>query len=283
MLSIAKPLKGYRLSGRDGDIGTVKEFYFDDQHWTIRYLVADTGSWLTSRQVLISPYALVAVNKEEQHIVTGLTKKQIEDSPSLDSDKPVSRQFEETYYGYYGWPMYWGGPYLWGSSYYPYLIRDAGQKRESAPGDSPNGLGAYSTVVPNPDALRGSAHDENSWDPHLRSTHDVSGHRIQATDGEIGHVEDFVIDDQTWAMRYLFFDTRNWWPGKKVLVSPQWIERVSWSEKAVFVNLSRETIKQSPEYAEDTLLTRDYETRLHGHYSRQGYWVGQPAAKRPPR
>jgi len=113
----------------------------------------------------------------------------------------------------------------------------------------------------------------------LRSTHDVSGHNIQAADGEIGHVDDFIIDDETWAIRYLIIDTRNWWPGKNVLVSPQWIERISWSESRVFVNLPRETIKQSPEYTEESLLTRDYETRLHGHYNRKGYWVDEPAAK----
>jgi len=105
MLSKAKTLTGYKLHSLDGEIGKVKEFYFDDHHWTIRYLVADTGNWLTGRQVLISPYALVAVSQEEQHIVINLTKKQIEDSPSLNSDRPVSRRFEEAYYGYYGWPM----------------------------------------------------------------------------------------------------------------------------------------------------------------------------------
>ena len=121
---------------------------------------------------------------------------------------------------------------------------------------------------------------EKAWDPHLRSTHDVSGYHIQATDGEIGHVEDFIIDDETWAIRYLIIDTRNWWPGKKVLISPQWIERVSWSESKVFVNLSRETIKQSPEYTEESLLTRDYETGLHRHYNRQGYWVDEPVDRK---
>lgn len=252
MLNKAKTLKGYTLNSLDGEIGKVKEFYFDDQHWTIRYLVADTGTWLTGRQVLISPYALAAVNKEEQYITIDLTKKQIEDSPSLNSDKPVSRQFEETYYGYYGWPVYWGGPNMWG--YYPYIVRDRGKWRESTQG-------------------------EKAWDPHLRSTDDVSGHDIQASDGEIGHVEDFIIDDETWAIRYLIIDTRNWWPGRKVLVSPQWIERVSWSESKVFVNLSREAIKQSPEYTEESLLTRDYETALHRYYNRQEYWVDELAAK----
>lgn len=252
MLNKAKTLKGYKLDGRDGEIGKVEEFYFDDRHWTIRYLVADTGSWLTSRQVLISPYALLTVNKEEQHITIDLTKKQIEASPSLNSDKPVSRQFEEAYYGYYGWPMYWDGPDVWGAS--PHIMRDRENLRKSI------------SVV-------------KGWNPYLHSTRDVSGHYIQATDGEIGHVEDFIIDDETWAIRYLIIDTENWWPGKKVLVSPQWIERVSWDELKVFISLSREAIKQSPEYTEESLLTRDYETKLHGHYNRQAYWVDEPATR----
>jgi len=252
MLSKAKTLKGYKLDSLDGEIGKVREFYFDDRHWTIRYLVADTGNWLIGRQVLISPYALVAVIKEEQHIAIELTKKQIEDSPSLNSDRPVSRQFEEDYYGYYGWPQYWGGPYMWGP--YPYPVRNREQWH-----------------------LFTQA--EKAWDPHLRSTHYVSGYHIQATDGEIGHVEDFIIDDKTWAIRYLIIDTQNWWPGKKVLISPKWIESVSWSESKVFVNLDRETVKQSPEYREESLLTRDYETGLHRHYNRQGYWVDEQSDK----
>ncbi|MRR54105.1 MAG: PRC-barrel domain containing protein [Deltaproteobacteria bacterium] len=252
MLNKVKTITGFRLEGFDGEIGRVKEFYFDDRHWTIRYLVADTGTWLTGRQVLISPHALVAVNKKEQHIEINLTKKQIENSPSLDSDMPVSRQFEEAYYGYYEWPIYWDGPNMWGA--YPCIERDREESKESNQGGK-------------------------AWDPHLRSTHEVTGNRIQAADGEIGHVDDFIIDDDTWAIRYLVIDTRNWWPGKKVLVSPAWIERVSWSESKVFVTLSRESIRQSPEYSEESLLTRDYEDRLHRHYDRQGYWVDETAAR----
>jgi len=256
MLNKAESLNGYKLDSLDGEIGKVKEFYFDDRHWTIRYLVADTGNWLTERQVLISPYALVDVNKKEHCIAIDLTKKQIENSPSLNSDKPVSRQFEEAYYGYYGLPVYWAGPYMWGA--YPFLMRDRKKWSESTKG-------------------------EKTWDPHLRSTQDMSGHYIQASDGEIGHVDDFIIDDETWAIRYLIIATRNWWPGKKILLSPQWIERVSWSESKVFVNLPRETIRQSPEYTDESLLTRDYETELHRHYDRRGYWVEEPAAKHHPR
>ena len=252
MLSNVKALIGYRLDSLDGEIGTVKEFYFDDQHWTIRYLVADTGSWLTGRQVLISPYALVAVAKESRHITINLTKQQIENSPSLDSDKPVSRQFEEDYYEHYGWPIYWGGPYMWGAYSNPsYLLSNREEQREPTP-------------------------DEKKWDTHLRSSSYVSGYHIHAEDGDIGHVEDFILDDRTWAIRYFIIDMGNWWPGKKVLVSPHWIERVSWSESTVFVNLTREAIKQSPEYTEESLLTREYETGLHQHYHRQGYWVDEP-------
>lgn len=246
MLDKVKTLHGYKLTNHDeGAIGTVKDFYFDDKHWIIRYLVADTGSWLTGRQVLLSPYALITVMPEERHITINLTKQQIESSPALSSDKPVSQQFEESYYGYYGWPMYWSGSAAWGS--YPYLARDYEPEPERTPA-------------------------EKGWDPHLRSTHEVSGYHIQATDGEIGHIEDFVIDDETWAIRYLIVDTRNWLPGKKILIVPQWIDRVSWSESKVFINFDREAIKQSPTYTAASLAARDYEIRLHRHYNRPGYW-----------
>jgi uncharacterized protein YrrD len=252
MLIKASSLKDYKLDSLDGELGKVKEFYFDDKHWTIRYLVADTGNWLTGRQVLISPYALLSVNTDKKNIAVNLTKKQIEDGPSLNSDKPVSRQFEQTYYGYYGFPMYWGGPYMWGR--YPYIERDLEKWREQAPVDK-------------------------SWDSDLRCTSEVSGYHLQVVDGEIGHIEDFIIDDETWAIRYLIIDTKNWWHGKRVLLSPKWIERVSWDESKVFINLSQEEIKQSPEYTEELLLSRDYESSVHHHYNRQGYWLDEHAAK----
>ena len=248
MLSKVKTLKGFKLDALDGEIGTVKEFYFDDRHWTIRYLVANTGSWLTGRQVLIAPYALVAINVPEQNITTDLTKARIKDSPGLDSDQPVSRQFEESYYGYYGWPAYWNGPYSWGSS--PYLERNRDKWSESTPG-------------------------HKAWDHHLRSTHAVTGYQLQALDGDLGHVDDFIIDDDTWAIRYLIINTGSWWSGKKVLISPQWIKRVSWEESKVAVQLSRADVKLSPEYTDESRLTRDYEIGLHGHYNRKGYWVDE--------
>jgi hypothetical protein len=140
--------------------------------------------------------------------------------------------------------------------------------------------GAYPYIVRNNKKWIETEQNGEAWDPHLRSTFDVAGHSIQAPDGEIGHADDFIIDDETWAIRYLVIDTRNWWPGKKILISPQWIESVSWNESKVFVNLLRGVIKRSPEYTEESLLTRDYEAGLHLHYNRQGYWVDEPADKK---
>jgi PRC-barrel domain len=257
MLEKARTLKNYKLNSLDGEIGKVKEFYFDDLHWTIRYLVADTGNWLANRQVLISPYSLGYISNEEKYIAINLTKKQIEDSPSLDSDKPISRQFEETYSIFYGFPRYWHGSYRWGSD--PNIVRNFENWVKSDQG--------------------------GTWDAHLRSTNVVDGYHIQATDGAIGHLEDFIVDDDNWVIRYLIVDTQNFWPGRKVLISPKWIERVSWHESKVFVNLTCEEIRKSPDYREESLLTqvvltRDYELRLHQYYNRQGYWVDERDAKK---
>lgn len=252
MLINEKTLKGYKLDTKDGEIGKIREFYFDDKHWTIRYLVADTGNWMLGNQVLLSPYVLDSVNKEEKNIGVNLTNKQIENSPSLFSDKPVSKQIEEDLNKYYGWPAYWNGSEMWGD--YPHIPHDSNEWK--TPGKN-----------------------KETWDPNLRSTSFITGQGIQATDGEIGYVDDFIIDDETWAIRYLVIDTSNWWIGKKVLVSPQWIDKLSWQDSKVVVNLTRESIKQSPEYSEENLLTRDYETQLHSHYQRNIYWKEDPAEK----
>ena len=236
MLSKAKTLTGYKLESLDGEIGTARDFYFDDRRWTVRYLVADTGEWLVSRQVLISPHSLAGVDRDQGSITVKLTKTEIEHSPSLNRDKPVSRQFEQEYSVFFGLPMYWG------------FGHDAVAKAAAGkPG-------------------------KNRGDPDLRSTKAVSGYHVEASDGEIGHVEDFLIDDETWAIRYLIVDTKDWLPGKKVLISPKWIERVSWNEKHVVVALAREAIRQAPEYTDGPTLTRDQEIALHRHYDRPGYW-----------
>jgi hypothetical protein len=265
MLRQAKDFTNYKLRARDGDIGKAKEFYFDDVSWTVRYLVANTGGWLSCRLVLISPYALHPVIEAEQVVPVDLTKKQIEDSPSLNTDEPVSRQYERQYYDYYGWPQYWVGPLAWGQSYSP--AREFGGINWPA--------GTAITPVETDDY---PAHPEIPGDPHLRSTQDVTGHHIQAVDGEIGHVEDFIIDDVTWEIRYLVVNTKNLWPGQHILIAPQWIERVSWGELKVFVNLERDIIKGAPAYTPAT-LNRKYELQLYRYYGRFEYWADKPVAQ----
>ena len=246
MLDRAKAITGYLLHARDGEFGKVKDFYFDDHLWTIRYLVADTAEWLVGRQVLISPKSLISVDRGGKSIAIDLTKKQIEDSPPLRTDKPISRQFERAYHGFFGWTMYWG-------------FEDERAKHEER------------------------ARQRNRGDPDLRSANAVRGYHIHASDGPVGHVDDFVIDDETWAVRYLIVDTRDWLPGKKVLISPQWIERISWKQKQVFIAHSRDAIQQAPEYRDQSPVTRDYEAALHDHYNSTGYWTDESLPQDSPR
>jgi uncharacterized protein YrrD len=254
MLKSVVQLQGGTIRATDGEIGKVDQFYFDDETWTIRYLVVNTSSWLAGRLVLISPIALRQAEWQSKRLDVALTKKQIEDSPPIDSHKPVSRQHEAVYLGYYGYPYYWGGPNLWGLTSYP------------------AGLTVQREAVTEAEASQARAGKESA-DSHLRSTNEVTGYHIEAADGVIGHVADFIIDDENWAIRYLEVDTRNWWPGKKVLVSPQWVDNVSWPDSKVYVDLSRETIKNGPEYFESMPITREYENRLYSYYGRPPYWL----------
>jgi len=245
--------KGLAIRATDGDLGTVDELYFDDETWAIRYLTVDTAGWLGGRQVLISPISVVQTDWQARRLDVALTKKQVENSPDIATHQPVSRQHEAAYLSYYGYPDYWGGPYLWG------------------PALQPSQLAAVCTA-PTEEA-RAERIRQESMASHLRSTEAVTGYHIGAADGEIGHVDGFVVDDEAWAIRYIEVATRNWWPGKRVLVSPAWIERVSWTDSEVYVGLSREAIQNGPEYVESMPITREYENRLYFHYGRPPYWL----------
>lgn len=251
MLYKLNDLKGLTIKAKDGEIGEVDDFYFDDERWTIRYLVVDTGKWLPGRKVLISPISLGKADRSNQRVEVNLNMKQVENSPGIEADKPVSRQYETSYFNYYGYPYYWTGPQLWGPAAYPGPLMMPDRTQVEV------------------EAVR---REQESADPHLHSAKEVAGYYIEATDGDIGHVDDFLIDDENWAIRYIVVDTRNWWPGKKVLLSPQWLERVSWHDSRVYANLSRADIEKAPEYDVQKPLSRDYESSLHRHYDRPPYW-----------
>jgi len=251
MLTNATFLKGVAIQATDGELGTVDQFYFDDETWAIRYLTVETGGWLDNRQVLISPFSILHTDWPAKRLDVALTKKQVQNSPGIDTHLPVSRQHEAAYNRYYGYPYYWGGPFLWGPEPYP-----AGLTIPAA----------YTEAMA--DGI-----DRESTDSHLRSTEAITGYHVEATDGEIGHVDGFVIDGEAWAIRYVEVATRNWLPGKKVLVSPAWVERVSWAESRVYTGLSQEAIQSCPEYLLSKPLTREYENRLYVHYGRPPYWL----------
>jgi len=255
MLRSMKGFEGFTIGATDGDIGTVKECFFDDVNYAVRYVVVDTGGWLAERKVLLSPIAFQRMDWEHRRIAAALTQAQVEKSPDIDTHKPVSRQHETEYYGYYAYTPYWEGSLLWGASPYPYI-----------------GAGPVLSAA---DLER-----ERTWhreaksrdNPHLRSSASVTGYHIQATDGDIGHVEDFLIDDQSWAIRYLIVDTSNWWAGTKVLVAPAWIDKVDWAGSKVHVSVTRAQIRNSPAYDSAHPVERSYEARLHGHYGQSRYW-----------
>ena len=228
MLQSIKQLCGEKLGASDGDIGHVKDFYFDDQTWAVRYVMADTGTWLPGRQVLLSPYAFGGLQPAEKVLRVNLTRKQIEHSPAIASHQPVSRQYEAEYHRYYGWPDYWQGGGVWGMSGFPVL-----------------------PVPPKtPPCQPASWVDSQAKraDAHLRSTQAVTGYHLQATDGIVGHICDFLMDGQSWAICQLVIKTGHRFTGKEVQIPVSKVTEISYDNSTVFVNLTKEAIEQSPDH-----------------------------------
>jgi hypothetical protein len=241
MLRSIKDLHHYSIEATDGHFGVVYAFYFDDLRWTIRYMVVDTGAWLPGRRVLISPTAIGKPQWEMKQLPVNLTQEQIEHSPDMDTDQPVSRQYQTALHEYFAWLAYWTV--------------------------APIGPG---TVAMPPELVEEYAAE--SGDPHLRSTQEVIDYNIETKDGDLGHVADFIVDDEDWTIRYMVVDTGNWLPGKQVLVAPDWITEVNWGEAKVHVDLTKEAIRNSPEYDPNETVNRVYEERLYDFYGRPKYW-----------
>jgi sporulation protein YlmC with PRC-barrel domain len=247
-------LLGYAIKGTDGEIGKVEEFYFDDRTSTIRYIVVKTGGWFSGKKVLISPESFQKAEWESKTFSVNLTQEKIKNSPDIDTDKPVSRQQEESMRGYYSWPGYYGYGYgfgmyeNWGLGTWGYpAVEERIEEREK-------------------NILKATGHSKDN--PHLRSTHEVKGYDIHATNGDIGKVEDFLIDDGTWKIDFLVIDTGHWFPGKKVLISPDWIKKIDWETGAIIIDTTIEHVKGSPEYDPKQELNEVYTLMLHDHYKR---------------
>ncbi|NDP22110.1 MAG: PRC-barrel domain containing protein [Paludibacter sp.] len=246
MKQTIKSLVGFTIGATDGEIGKVKDFYFDDITWTIRYLVVETGNWLSNRKVLISPEALLQCDWENETFPVNLTKGQVEKSPNTDTDQPVSRQQEIELYAHYPWTNYWGG------------------------GMGTTGMLTPMSLVPMEEVVKNSENAPDAkahGDPHLRSAKSVEGYTVHALDDTIGDVEDFLVDDRSWTILYMIVDTGNWFPGKKVTISPDLIKEINWETSEVIINASVEQVKNSPEYDASKQLSTEYESNLKNYYS----------------
>lgn len=253
MLYTVSELDGLHLRATDGTIGTVDDFYFDDATWMVRYLVVDTGKWLSGRHVLLAPQAVREPDMVNRLLPVQLSKAQVENSPDIDLARPIERAMEERLYRHYGWEPYWTSGFL------PLGVPDL----------PPRGM-MVEDAGPMPHAPTDGG--EPDYVPHLRSADTVRHYYIHARDGDIGHVQDFLVEPDAWAIRYMIVDTRNWLPGRKVLISPQWIEDISWSENMVRLDLTRAQVKDGPEYRPGMNVERDYEAELFDYYRRAPYW-----------
>ena len=259
MLLVASALKGYAIEAQDGRIGVVDDFLFDDETWRVRWLVVDTGTWLADRKVLVHPSAIGQADYERRELPVTLTKAQVEASPNILHNEPVSRQMETNLYDYYHWSPLWGGGEYLGTGL---------------------GIGAGSIAAPLSSvpflagaSLHASSNGElikDKQDPHLRSVIAVTGYHIHAADGAIGHIENFLMEDKNWEIRYFIVDTRNWWPGQHVLVSPYALASIDWGSREVRLNISQEKVRSSPSWDPIQMTDRAFQARLHEHYN----WPG---------
>jgi len=232
-----KNLSGFALAARDGEIGKLKEVYFDDQVWFVRYLVVHMGGRFLGREVLITPQVIESVDEDARLIVVKLTREQVENSPPVSTELPVSRHYEAEYHRYYGLEPYWAM--------------------------GPIGAPAAPRPIPLP-----AVPPREAEHPHLRSSDEVCGYHIAARDGDIGKVDDFVIDESDWSIAYVAIDTRRWLPGRTVLISPAWVKAVDWPGRSITVDLDRDAIKSAPEYDPSKVVTAEYEAELFAHYGK---------------
>lgn len=242
MLRTVTELKRYTIGATDGTIGSVEDLYFDDQMWVIRYLVVATGEWLSSRRVLISPISIRNANWAERILPVSITRDQVTSSPDIDTDKPVSQQHEMHYLGYHGYPYNCGGSGLWGIQPTPGIMASHLGYGATNPADR-RAQAERSRSEAEADAERHARDDH-----HLRSCITVMTYHLHASDSDIGHVQDFLVDEASWAIKYMIVKTSSWWIGQQVLIAPQWIVGFHWDDNFVVVDLTRDAVKNAPPY-----------------------------------
>ncbi len=250
MLRLETETHGYSVHGTDGDLGTVSEFLFEDRTWEVRYLVVSIGAWLNRKKVIIHPAALHPPDWIKRIFPTNLSRDQIRHSPDIDTEMPVSRDQERNLLQYFGWPLYWGESYI-------------------GPGTSASLMSTAAAEQ----ARQQHQRTQEEQQSHLRSTHEVKGYHIQTPQGTIGHVSDFLFEDSDWRINYMVVNTKNILPGKKVLLSTEWIENIDWPAAVVEVDISKDMIKNSPTFDPSRPVNRNHENELFDYYGRPKGWL----------
>jgi hypothetical protein len=268
MLRNLEELQHYAINATDGVIGKVTDVLFSDKDWVARYLIVDTGNWLFSRKVLISPIAITGQYWSKEALSVELTQEQVKNSPDIDTHKPVSRQHELDYFSYYGFPIYWGGAGMWGEGSFP----NGAMAADEGVTLSPNAEQAKAFAL-----TQAKLHQND--DPNLNSANTVIGYHIEAIDGEIGHVKGLLLDEKTWAIRYLIVDTSNWWIGHSMLITPDLIKNIEWVSSRVHVNLTRQAVRDAPLYDSTLAIDRKYEEAIYKHFGLTEYWSESSAQK----
>ena len=258
MLRKLNEIKGFTVQGTEEKLGESSDFYFDQDHFVLRYIVLETDGWLKKEQTLISTDEIEAIDYNKKEIKTAMTAEELENGPGIEKNQPISKLMEEKVVKHYDWPLYWAS---------------------SAPGGVPN--------IPAGTKMREKLLDfenlteeekqerEEKLDSNLRSLNEISGYEIQAVDKSFGKVKDLFVDEEDWLIRYLLIDTRKILPSKKVIIAPEWIRHISWDRQQVFVKKTKKEIKNAPKYKEDRakkLVSRDYEKDLYDHYNEPEYW-----------
>jgi uncharacterized protein YrrD len=227
-------LLGYSIRARDGEIGSVHNFFFDDEHWQVRYLVAEAGGWLHSRKVLLAPACLGHPDWEKRVFPVTLTRDQVRNQPDIDTDQPVSRQQEIEMSSYYGWPVYW----------------------------------SIEPLVAMPVAVSAASTEARRGDPHLRSAREVVTYRVRAAGGQIGHMTDLIVHEETWKIQSLVVDMGSWRSGHRVLVPPDHVSEISWAHREVVTALTRDQAGALPEFDPTAPVNRWVEEHRYDYYGR---------------
>jgi len=243
MLRTMRHLIGATVAATDETVGELDDAYFDDRHWAVRYLVVRSDEADHAAPLMVSPVAVEAISEDASRIDLAVDKESVEKAPGVGHEQPVSVQRERAYYDYYGWPYYWQGPGVWGA------WSGAAGMRMLPVGVPPDRVVA-DELSGQEEAEAGAAGsgelDETSR--HLRSANEVIGYFVEATDHEVGHVEDLLLDPDSWRLTAVVVDTSNWWFGKRVAVPSEHFVAVDWETETVSVDLTRAQVKAEHEY-----------------------------------